>query len=127
MYVREKKIRRGEGTWDNPLKVYSYWQLVEGHRVDGKVRQRVVAHIGAADDRGHAEILARRKGLLCSVEGCGREWVVEDEDKPQTIMGRKYRMVWRTCQAHYDAWRAGGRMQGFPYMPELYGDAQRDA
>jgi hypothetical protein len=121
MYVREKKIRRGEGTWDKPWKVYSYWQLVEGHRVDGKVRQRVVAYIGKADNREHADLLARRKGLVCSVEGCGRGWVVEDEGKPQTIMGHKYRRVWRYCQEHYDAWRCGERNWGFPYMPELYG------
>jgi hypothetical protein len=123
MYVREKKTRRGEGTWDKPWKVYSYWQVVQGTRVDGKVRQTVVAHIGKADDREHAELLARRKGLMCSVQGCTKAWVVEDEGRPETIMGRKYRRIWRTCQEHDDAWRAGEWIRGFPYMPDLYGDA----
>jgi hypothetical protein len=124
MYVREKKIRRGEGTWDKPWKVYSYWQLVEGHRVDGKVRQRVVAHIGQADDRKHADHIARRKGLLCSVEGCGRAWDVSDEGRSETIAGRKYRKIWRLCQEHHDGWRVGERIRGWPYMPELYGDGE---
>jgi hypothetical protein len=39
-YVREKKVTVGG-------KVYSgYYQLVEGHRVEGKVRQRMIAHLG---------------------------------------------------------------------------------
>ena len=34
-YVRKKKVGK-----------YEYYQLVEGKRVDGKVRQRVIAHLG---------------------------------------------------------------------------------
>ncbi len=40
-YVREKKVPGKAG------KVYSYYQLVENQRgVDGKVRQRVLVHLG---------------------------------------------------------------------------------
>ena len=43
-YVRVKKIP-GKGD-----KVYTYYQLVEGQRgVDGKVRQRVLKHLGKHD------------------------------------------------------------------------------
>jgi len=40
MYDREKKVRRGE-------LIYSYWHLVEGRRVDRKVRQKVVEYLGS--------------------------------------------------------------------------------
>jgi hypothetical protein len=39
-YIREKKVPGKDG------RSYSYFQLVEGKRVDGKVRQRVIAHLG---------------------------------------------------------------------------------
>jgi hypothetical protein len=39
-YVREKKVPGKDG------RSYSYYQLVEGKRVDGKVRQHVIAHLG---------------------------------------------------------------------------------
>ena len=125
MYVREIKIKRGEGTWDRPWKVYSYWQLVRSCRDPdtGKVRKQVVRHLGKADDRQHADHLARRRGLLCSVEGCGGEGAVETEDRPENLMGRKYRRVWRRCAEHHDAWRRGERRRGFPYMPDLYGSS----
>lgn len=42
-YVREKKIPGKNG------KVYTYYQLVEGRRVNGKVRQKVIAHLGKHD------------------------------------------------------------------------------
>ena len=42
-YVREKKVP-GKGD-----KAYSYYQLVEGKRVNGKVVQRVIAHLGRHD------------------------------------------------------------------------------
>ncbi len=88
--------------------------------MEGKVRQRVIAHLGHADNRADAFSRAKRKGLLCSVEGCGKAWDVADEGAPETIMGRKYRHVWRWCQGHYDGWRAGERIRGYPYMPELF-------
>jgi hypothetical protein len=37
-YVRKKRVGK-----------YEYYQLVEGKRVDGKVRQRVIAHLGKHD------------------------------------------------------------------------------
>jgi hypothetical protein len=39
-YVREKKMTVGAKTYGG------YYQLVEGYRVEGKVRQRVIAHLG---------------------------------------------------------------------------------
>jgi len=43
-YVRAKKFPGKDG------KVHSYYQLVEGQRgVDGKVRQRVLVHLGKHD------------------------------------------------------------------------------
>ncbi len=70
MYVREKSMRRGE-------KVYVYHQLVEGGRVDGRVRQRVIKHLGRAPSREHADMRARMMGLLCSALKCGQRGVVE--------------------------------------------------
>lgn len=70
MYVREKTIRRGE-------KAYSYFQLVAGERVEGRVRQRVVKHLGRCPSRDHADMHARMMGLLCSALECGRRGVVE--------------------------------------------------
>jgi hypothetical protein len=44
-YVRKKRVGK-----------YEYYQLVEGKRVDGKVRQRVIAHLGKHDSIGAARI-----------------------------------------------------------------------
>ena len=65
MYVREKTITRGE-------KTYSYYQLVEGERVDGRVRQRFLHHLGRHPSREHADMAARLAGLLCAVLECGK-------------------------------------------------------
>jgi len=43
MYPKIKRVRRGGHT-------YEYLELVEGHRVDGQVRQRVVAKLGRLDE-----------------------------------------------------------------------------
>lgn len=43
MYLRVKRVRRGERS-------YEYLQLVEGRREGGKVRQRVVATLGRVDE-----------------------------------------------------------------------------
>lgn len=43
MYLRVKRVRRGERS-------YEYLQLVEGRREGGKVRQRVLATLGRADE-----------------------------------------------------------------------------
>ncbi len=47
-YVREKKVPGKDG------KSYRYYQLVEGVRVDGKVRQRVIKHLGKHDSKAAA-------------------------------------------------------------------------
>jgi hypothetical protein len=70
MYVREKKIRRGE-------KAYSYWQLVQGTRVDGKVRQSVVRHLGPLPDRWSALIVAKMWGVMCGEADCTKEGAEE--------------------------------------------------
>ena len=43
MYARVKRVRRGD-------QLHEYVQLVEGHRENGKVRQRVVATLGRLDE-----------------------------------------------------------------------------
>jgi hypothetical protein len=62
-YVREKKVPGKDG------KSYSYFQLVEGKRVDGKVKQRVIRYLGRFDSKADAEFAvekeeaARRLGI----------------------------------------------------------------
>jgi len=70
MYVREKTIKRGK-------KEYSYYQLVEGELVDGRVRQKVIKHLGRLPTREHADMVARQMGLLCSALECGRQGTLE--------------------------------------------------
>jgi hypothetical protein len=53
-YVREKKVPGKDG------KSYGYYQLVEGKRVDGKVKQRVIAHLGKFDSKAEAEKAAEK-------------------------------------------------------------------
>ena len=55
-YVRTKKIRRGE-------REYTYYQLVEGHRdpETGKVRQRVLKHLGRFDSIEDAREAAKTR------------------------------------------------------------------
>jgi hypothetical protein len=53
-FVREKKVPGRDG------KQYSYYQLVEGKRVDGRVRQRVIAHLGRFDSKEEAQAAAAR-------------------------------------------------------------------
>jgi hypothetical protein len=77
MYVRKKQVRKGIGTWDKPWKVYDYWQVVRSTRVAGQPRQKVVAYVGAAKDRDQADTIARAKGLLCGVKGCGEAASIE--------------------------------------------------
>jgi hypothetical protein len=115
MYVREKKIRRGE-------KTYSYWQVVRGARVDGKVRQRVVAHLGPHADRERADMYARTAGILCGVPGCGEAGEVEPEVRwnhkswTRGVPDLDYPLLW--CSAHYDAWKRGERLRSYPIFPE---------
>ena len=54
MFVRQKRV--GD---------YTYLQLVENHRLDGKTRQRVVATLGRADvlqEKGGVDALLRSLG-----------------------------------------------------------------
>jgi hypothetical protein len=74
----ERRSGRGE-------KIYSYWHLVEGRRVDGKVRQKVVEHLGPFPDRLAAELTARLRGLVCGADGCGSRGVVEKADSGTLI------------------------------------------
>jgi hypothetical protein len=61
MYTRVKRVTRGE-------KVYEYVQLVEGHRVDGKVRQRVVATLGRLDELKASGQLDRLAGSFARLD-----------------------------------------------------------
>ncbi len=127
MYVREKKVRRGETT-------YSYWQVVQGTRVDGKVRQTVVAHLGPAKDRDQADRRARFKGILCGVWRCGRAGAVEltwrswggatsPVKMSAPFMGKRYGYL--VCPDHLEEWhsrQADGTLEEFPrilpHVPE---------
>ena len=61
MYPRVKRVRRGD-------QVYEYVQLVEGRRVDGKVRQRVVATLGRLDELKASGELERLAGSFARLD-----------------------------------------------------------
>jgi hypothetical protein len=98
VYVREKTIKRGE-------KEYSYYQLVEGTRVDGRVRQRVIKFLGRQPTREHADMVARQMGLLCSVLECGRQGTVERRNLDMRI---------RFCAEHAAASEDGETLLVYP-------------
>lgn len=62
-YVREKRVPGKDG------KVYRYFQLVEGKRVDGRVRQHVIAHLGKHDSMEDARAAA--EGVVPKEENGG--------------------------------------------------------
>ena len=108
MYVRKKFMRRGDKTYG------PYWQVVRSRRIDGKPRQEVVANVGVAGSREHAERIARAKGLLCGVVGCGEAATVEPEDRgfvPSYMLklpgGRKREYPYLMCPAHVEDYRRG--------------------
>jgi len=61
MYPRVKRVKRGD-------QVHEYVQLVEGHRVDGKVRQRVVATLGRLDELKASGQLDRWAGAFARLD-----------------------------------------------------------
>lgn len=61
MYPRVKRVRRGD-------QVHEYVQLVEGQRVDGKVRQRVVATLGRLDELKASGQLDRWAGAFARLD-----------------------------------------------------------
>src|SRR5664280_1988324 len=61
MYPRVKRVRRG-------AQLHEYVQLVEGHRVDGKVRQRVVATLGRLDELKATGQLDRWAGAFARLD-----------------------------------------------------------
>jgi hypothetical protein len=100
MYVREKKMRRGEQT-------YSYWQVVQGTRVEGKVRQTVVKHLGPLPHRDDANIVAKMWGVMCGVDGCGEEGT---EELTTVRVGRKREKQSLLCADHAAELHAGGTL-----------------
>lgn len=98
MYIREKTIKRGE-------KEYSYYQLVEGERVDGRVRQRVIKHLGRLPTRKHADMIARQMGLMCSVLGCGKQGTLDLRNRDMHI---------KVCADHDAAQQRGETLRVFP-------------
>jgi hypothetical protein len=98
MYVREKTIKRGK-------KEYSYYQLVEGERVDGRVRQRVIKHLGRLPTREHADMVVRQMGLLCSVLKCGRRGTIERLNPKMRI---------KVCAQHDATSRRGETLLVYP-------------
>jgi|SRR5215217_2626815 hypothetical protein len=117
MYVRKKQVRKGIGTWDKPWKVYDYWQVVRSTRVDGKPRQKVVAYVGAAEDREHADRIARSNGLLCGVVGCG-EAGTEEEAGLMLERSRKVERQVLMCARHVSEFRAGAKLTVVPLPRE---------
>jgi hypothetical protein len=106
MYVRKKFVRRGEKTYG------PYWVIVRSTRVDGKPRQKVVANVGYAETREEADNIARAKGLLCGVKGCGEAATVEPEYRgfvPTYTLefprGRKREYPYLMCPAHVEDYR----------------------
>src|SRR5665647_3540377 len=61
MYPRVKRVHRGD-------QVYEYVQLVTGERVDGKVRQRVVATLGRLDELKASGQLDRWAGAFTRLD-----------------------------------------------------------
>jgi hypothetical protein len=117
MYVRKKFMRRGDKTYG------PYWQVVRSTRVNGKPRQKVVANVGPAETREAADKLARAKGLLCGVRGCGEAATVEPEHRgfrPTYTLklsgGRKREYPYLLCAAHVEAWKRGTYLQAWPFL-----------
>jgi len=98
MYVREKIIKR-------PGKEYCYYQLVEGTRVDGRVCQKVIKHLGRLPTREHADMIARQMGLLCSVLKCGRQGTLERRNTDMHI---------KLCAQHDVASEGGETLLVYP-------------
>jgi hypothetical protein len=110
MYVREKRVRRGDNE-------YRYFQLVQSTWVDGKSRQTVVKHLGRLPDREYADAFARRSGFLCGVVECPNAGALESE----ALFPRKGRRVKdrvMLCEDHDVAFRAGERVKAHSYRPE---------
>ncbi|MGI8868268.1 MAG: IS1634 family transposase, partial [Mycobacteriales bacterium] len=61
MYARVKRVRRGD-------QMHEYVQLVEGRRIDGKVRQRVVATLGRLDELKATGQLDRFAGAFARLD-----------------------------------------------------------
>lgn len=61
MYARVKRVRRGD-------QLHEYVQLVEGHRENGKVRQRVVATLGRLDELKASGQLDRFAGSFARLD-----------------------------------------------------------
>jgi len=111
MYVRKKFMRRGD-------KVYGpYWQVVRSTRANGKPRQTVVANVGAAEDRKHADHIARSKGLLCGVVGCG-EAGTEEEAGLMLERSRKVARQVLMCARHASEFHAGAKFTVVPLPRE---------
>jgi hypothetical protein len=120
MYVRKKFVRRGETTYG------PYWQVVRSTRANGKPRQKVIANVGVAETRGEADNIARAKGLLCGVKGCGEAAAVEPECRgfvPTYTLklagGREREYPYLMCFAHVEDYRRGNL---YPTVPLLLRD-----
>jgi hypothetical protein len=98
VYIREKTIARGD-------KAYSYFQLVEGERVNGRVLQKVLKHLGRYPSREHADMIARQRGLLCSVLECGREGAEERRQRDLRV---------RLCAEHAALSEDGETLRVYP-------------
>ncbi len=95
MYVREARVRRGD-------KTYSYFQLVESYRHEGRPRKRMVAHIGPMPTRDRATEMARMLGHLCGAVGCGKAAAetINVEFKGEGRGARRKPGLAKLCDAH---------------------------
>ncbi len=98
MYIREKVVKRGD-------KEYSYYQLVEGERVDGCVRQKVVKHLGRLPSREYADMIARQLGVLCSALECGKQGTLERRSPDMRV---------RLCAKHAEESEGGETLLVYP-------------
>ncbi len=107
-YVRKKRVAGRE-----------YYQLVEGYRDNGKVRQRVLAHLGRHETP---------EAALSYWQGCAEEWRQEARDLlggARLIRERAVRPVRKGRTIWYRLPSEGAR--GWFNHPGDAGDAERGA
>ena len=92
MYLR--KLRRKSSTGD----AREYWALVESYRTERGPRQRVVAHLGEAEESERDGIVALASGTTASQCGLFEEhapqWVEVDSRRVRVERARRFGDVW---------------------------------
>ena len=73
--------------------------------MNGRVRQKVVKHLGPLPSREQADMAARRVGLLCSVLECGRQGTLERRNTDMRV---------KLCAEHDAISQRGETLQVYP-------------